>query len=728
MPFKPTQNVPPAGMDKREFMKTLLAGAVFVGSGLARGQMHAEGFRPPAIPLAVTDPYFSIWSCSNRLNDAPTQHWTGRRHRLSSFIRIDGATYRLMGDQPKGMPALEQESVRVYPTRSVYKFSGGGVAVTLTFMTAALPDDLLLLSRPLTYVTWSAGSTDGSTHAVSVYLDASPEIAVNEPSQRVRWSDESRGNLAALRVGCAEQIVLNPKGDDVRIDWGNLYVAARAAPGVSRCIASRQQAWSEFNDKGVLSQFTMQGGARAADDGSPVLALAFSCGDVGKAQSSRTAMLLYDEIFAIQYFEENLRPYWRRSGAGAAEVLTQAADEYDELARRCEDFDRELMADAMELGGSQYADICGLAYRQCLGGNKLAADTKGQPLLFPKENTSNGCIGTVDVIYPMSPQFLLFGPSLSKAMLISNLQYASSPRWKFPFAPHDLGTYPQANGQVYGGGERTEEDQMPVEETGNMLLLLTALAQMEQSAHFVEPYWSTLTRWAAYLKAEGFNPKNQLCTDDFAGHLAHNVNLSAKAIVALGAYGHLCHMRGDEAASAEFSKLAKTYAADWVQQANGGTHFGLTFDEPAKTWSQKYNLVWDRILGLDLFPESALQKEVAFYEQHLQPFGLPLDSRKLWTKLDWTLWTATLAGNRPEFEKFVGSIWNFLNTTPDRVPMSDFYWVNNGFDAGMHARPVVGAVFLPFLYDRKLWAKWASRDQTKSSGWAEFPRTALVVG
>jgi Domain of unknown function (DUF1793)/Domain of unknown function (DUF4965) len=310
-------------------------------------------------------------------------------------------------------------------------------------------------------------------------------------------------------------------------------------------------------------------------------------------------------------------------------------------------------------------------------------------------------------------------------MLISNLQYASSPRWKFPFAPHDLGTYPQANGQVYGGGEKTEENQMPVEETGNMLILLTALAKMEGSPEFVEHYWPTIQKWAAYLRTEGFDPKNQLCTDDFAGHLAHNVNLSAKAIVALGAYGLLCEMRKDQAASAEYLKLAKEYAAKWVQQASGGDHFGLTFDNAGATWSQKYNLVWDRILGLNLFPADVLKKEVDSYKRHFTPFGLPLDSRKLWTKLDWTCWTATLDGDKGDFELFIDRVWQFLNTTSDRVPMSDFYWAQNGFDSGMHARPVVGGVFLPFLYDKTKWAKWAARDETKSGNWAEFPATAV---
>jgi hypothetical protein len=444
-------------------------------------------------------------------------------------------------------------------------------------------------------------------------------------------------------------------------------------------------------------------------------------GGVGARPVSRWSILAFDDEFSIQYFKHNLRPYWRRNGDDAAALLRRAAADYESLKNRCEKFDAELMAALTKAGGQQYAQVCALAYRQCCGANKVVADAHGQPLMFPKENFSNGCIGTVDVIYPMAPQFLLFSPSLTKAMLVPILDYAASPRWRWPFAPHDLGTYPLANGQVYGGGERTETDQMPVEETGNMLILLAALAEVEGNADFCAKYWPVLDKWANYLKAKGFDPENQLCSDDFAGHLAHNVNLSAKAICGLGAVGRLCEMRGDKAKTSEHRQLGIQFAQRWAKEAEDGDHFRLAFDKPG-TWSQKYNLVWDRILGLNLFPAMVARKEMDFYRQKQNTFGLQLDNRRAYTKLDWTLWTATLTQNRSDFDALLDPVWRFLNESPSRVPMTDWFDTKSGKQQGFQARSVVGGVFLQMLYEPQVWKQWAGRDRTKAGNWAALPQ------
>ncbi len=684
-----------------------------------------DTLRPPAVPLVACDPYFSIWSPADKLTGADTTHWTGKSQRLTSLIRIDGSAFRLMGSSPASVPALPQTSLEVLPTRTIYTFAGQGVQLTLTFMTADLPSSIELLSRPLTYVTYECQATDGQEHKIETCFNAGSELTVNTPDEEVTWSAERMGNVKALKVGSKKQDVLGRKGDDVRIDWGYFYLAATDAQKPKMVQADGTAVRSAFVSTGNLLHVASLTGASCPASNGPVSAVCFEFGRVKSKPVSRWLMVAYDDLYSIQYMKKNLRPYWRRNGWEAADLLKASAKDYESLVKKCAAFDDELMADLTAAGGEKYAKLAALAYRQCFAAGKFVADANGEPLQFCKENHSNGCIGTSDVFYPMSPQFLFFGPSLAKSFIVPFMNYAASERWEFPFAPHDLGTYPDADGQVYGGGESNDRDQMPVEESGNLIILIAAVGKMEGNAEFANLYWPQLEKWAAYLKNKGFDPENQLCTDDFAGHLAHNVNLSAKAICALGAFASLCDMHGDKAEAEEYSKLAHEFAERWVREADAGDHYRLAFDRP-DTWSQKYNLIWDRILGLNLFPKEVSSKELVYYKMIQNKFGLPLDNRKNYTKLDWITWTATLTQNRDDFEALISPVFAFLNNTPDRAPMTDWYQTKDARKVGFTARPVVGGVFAEMLYNKTVWAKWAARDRTRAANWAAIPTPAVM--
>jgi len=670
-----------------------------------RGPAPPPRLRPPSVPLVAHDPYFSIWSPADRLTDAATVHWTGRAHPMTSLIRIDGDTARLMGATPANIAALPQTSVTVRPTHTIYTFANARVKVELAFMTPSLPWDLDVLSRPVTYITWNVAPADGRPHQVQIYFDCGADLAVNTTDQSVQLDYPKADGLAIARVGTPEQPVLARRGDDVRIDWGYGYLAAPSGAGTTVTGGPGGRLRIGFASSGTIPAAGDSIAPAPASAGRHTMAAAWDLRAVGPQAATCYAMLAYDDIKSIRYFSNDLAAYWRRNGTSIENALAMAARDRDALEVKARGFDADLQRDLEMAGGAKYAAIAMLAYRQTLAATKLAADTNGQPLLFPKENFSNGCIATVDVIYPMAPEFLLFGPALAKALVVSNLDYASSPRWKFPFAPHDLGTYPHATGQVYGGGERTEENQMPVEETGNMLILVAAIAKMEGNADFAGRYWPVLTRWAEYLRDKGYDPENQLSTDDFAGHLAHNVNLSAKAIIALGAFAQLSSLRGDKALAARYRTLAEQFARRWATEADAGDHFRLAFDQP-DTWSQKYNLVWDRVLGLNLFAAEVARKEMAFYRRMQGRYGLALDNRRLYTKLDWITWTATLTGSRSDMEALVAPVFDFLNQTPHRVPMSDWYWTHDATKTGFQARSVVGGVFLRMLYDQEVWKKW----------------------
>ncbi|MBI1335199.1 MAG: DUF4965 domain-containing protein [Armatimonadetes bacterium] len=682
-----------------------------IATALVAASLSQNGFRPPAVPLVTHDPYFSLWSRTDALTDGPVSHWTGTPQPIRSMVRVDGKAFRIMGAAPADLPAMTQTSVGVYPTRTVYRFEGGGIEVLLKFTTPMLPDDLDLFSRPASYISWTVRSLDGASHKVSVYFDASPVIAVNEPSQQVEWSKTQVGKLNLLRISSVDQPTLQKRGDNLRIDWGHLLIGTSGDAAIAAAPAK------SFAETGMVGKTEPSKPTNAGK--APLAAISLSMGTIGKNRKTSHIVFGYDDEYSIQLMQNNLRPYWRRNGLDGNRMMALAEQEYAANVSKCEKFDSQLLADLVKTGGENYGRLGSLAYRQSFAAQKVVADANGQPLMFSKENFSNGCIATVDVLYPAAPQMLFFSPTLTKASLTPLMEYASSPRWKFPFAPHDMGTYPKANGQVYGGGEFTEDNQMPVEETGNMIILLAALAKVEGNAEYSAKYWPVLTRWAKYLASKGFDPERQLCTDDFAGHLGHNVNLSIKAIVGLDSFAYLADKLGKKSEAATYHKLAKEFADRWVKEAKEGDHYRLAFDQP-NTWSQKYNLVWDRLLGLNLFPSSVATEEMAYYRTKMHGYGLPLDNRRDYTKLDWEIWTATLTGKRDDFETILDPVIAFLNETPDRNPMSDWYDTVNAKQQGFQARSVVGGVFIKML-DTPFWKKYAARDKDTAKDWAKLP-------
>jgi hypothetical protein len=598
-------------------------------------------------------------------------------------------------DMPLYMSATAvQKSVDVQATRTYYEFACGPVDLTLTFTAPLLLQRPDILSRPVNYISYAVTSTDGEKHDVELYFEASPAWALDRAAhQESAGETYEKDGLVFLKTGSKSQKVLEKRGDNVRIDWGYFYLCAEKKHAVCATgdgYALRRQ----FAESGTLTA------ASPAADGHDRLALVLRPGRVDGTAAGKV-MIGYDDLYSIQYFGENLRPWWNRAGDRSIEsVFAQADRDYAALVRECTRFDSELMSRATESGGKEYAELCALAYRQAIAAHKLVQAPGGDLLFLSKENFSNGSIGTVDISYPSAPLFLLYNPELAKGLLNAIFHYSESGKWSKPFAAHDVGTYPQANGQTYGGD-------MPVEESGNMLILTAAIAAREGNAAYAEKHWQTLTVWADYLAEKGLDPENQLCTDDFAGHFAHNANLSIKAILGIASFGKLAAMLGRHETAAQYTDKARQMAKEWVRMADDGDHYRLTFDQPG-TWSQKYNLIWDGLLELEVFPPFVAQKEIAYYPGRQNRYGLPLDNRKAYTKSDWIVWTATLSPDRATFERFIRPLHQFMNETTDRIPMSDWYNTDNAKHTGFQARSVVGGYFIRLLAD-EMGMSWETR-------------------
>lgn len=671
-----------------------------------------QDFRAPAVPLITCDPYFNVWSFADRLYDDTPRHWTGQRQFMTGVITVDGVHYRFLGrvnpDSARYRtepPVIEQKSVEIRPMTTEYVFEGDKIKLTVRFLTPLILTDLSLMSRPVSYIDYSVESADGAAHDISVYIDVSAEMCVNTPDQRVTLGVTD----CSVTASSGTARMLSRSGDDHRIEWGTLHLIAPDAEKYFIDVKNK-----DLKFKAAVSKpfSTLEAGLNLrVDEGFPALACERAFKNVTRADGF--VCVGYDDIKSIQYFGENIEAYWRKDGASFADIAALAVKDKDGIFARVRDFEDGLTAKARAVG-DRYAQIVSLAYRQAVAAHKLTWHD-GEIQFFSKENYSNGCIGTVDVTYPSIPLFLIYNPELVKGMLNPVFRLCALGMWKYDFAPHDVGQYPLANMQVYGIGskyfkryldnrayekmtlEQFEESyQMPIEECGNMILCVAAVCAAEKDVSYAKAHKEILDKWADYLVSCGFDPADQLCTDDFAGHLAHNCNLSVKAIEALAAWSVLLKEMGDTGRAALCRAKAEEFAASWEKAANAGDHYKLAFDN-GDSWSLKYNMVWDRLLDLNVFDRKIAEKEVAFYLKKINAYGVPLDVRSDYTKSDWEMWTTVLTDNAEYRDAVVDAIYRMLCETRDRVPFTDWYFTSAPYMRGFQNRTVQGGLFINLL-------------------------------
>jgi len=662
---------------------------------------NAQVSKAPAYPLITHNPYFSIWSFSDQLNESTTKHWTGKPNSILGLIKVDGKVYRFLGKEDTlnslSIQLAKQESIYMTATETNYIFTCGGVQLNLSFTSPLIINDLSILSRPVTYISMKTKSIDGKKHQTSLLVGVSSLLASNTSQQEMKANAYTSNQLNILKVGTVEQPILQKTGDNLRIDWGYAYIASNKNTSVQTIANILDVANALASSANVSPKNTNEVKGKNL-----FLNTLFKEETIDEQEKNHLLLLGYDELYAIQYFKENLKPWWKLNPTMTMDKMLQLANtQYNEVTQKCKKIDKLIYNDALSAGGENYAKLCITAYRQAISAHNLVKSKQNGELLFlSKENFSNGSINTVDVTYPSAPLFLAYNPELMKGMLNGIFYFSEkSGLYDRPYAAHDLGTYPIANGQTYPEG-------MPVEESGNMTILAGAITKATGNANFAKEHWATLTQWVQFLEKEGLDPANQLCTDDFAGHLARNANLAIKAIVGIRCYAMMAEQLGKKDITAKYTQIAKEMAIKWQDLANAGDHYALTYNDK-NTWSQKYNMVWDKLFGFNLFPQKVYDNEVAYYLTKQNEFGLPLDSRKTYTKSDWITWTATLTNNQADFEKLIDPVYKFSTNTPTRVPLSDWHETTNGKQIGFQARSVVGGYYIKVLQE-----KWNSAQAT----------------
>lgn len=655
--------------------------------------MNLSNVKYPAYPLITCDPFFSVWSMCDKLNGENTRHWTGALHPMTGIITIDGIPKIFMGrfrHNPNSCPLdfelIEQKEVKVTPLKTTYLFADTSIELEVSFMTPLIPNDLKLMSRPVSYISYNIKSIDSKQHRCSVYIDVSALLSVNKVGESVRFD---RTDLSVC-CGRGKADMLKTSGDDHRINWGYLHLAAPAG----RLGAVNE--WKKLSSFRSFEDIDCNLFDRDVNtEEYPVLYYTNDY-DISETSISDFVCVAYNDIHSLEYFGKQIDAYYKKDGDTFSFVLKDAIDNYTEICEKAEKFENDLIKRALNIS-EDYVKIISIAYRQAVAAHKLAWDGN-EAIFVSKECFSNGCAATVDVTYPSIPLFLVYNPDLVEYMLNPIFKMIEQGLWHFEYAPHDAGQYPLLNGQVYGNdaGKLKLNEQMPIEECGNMLLCAAAICRAKNDTSYAEKHFNLLNQWADYLTKFGFDPENQLCTDDFAGHLAHNCNLSIKAIMGIAVWGMLLKMMNRTEDSETYIRKAKELASKWKEAAFDGDHYRLAFDRK-DSWSIKYNLVWDRLFNLNIFDKEISKTEIAFYKTKINKYGLPLDCRSDYTKSDWQMWSTVLDDDKEYTNTIISTMLNMLTDALEHSPFTDWYFTSTAIQKGFQNRTVQGGLFINLL-------------------------------
>jgi hypothetical protein len=555
---------------------------------------------------------------------------------------------------------------------------------------------------------------------VDVHVDVSGEWVHGDTSTQITWAQQQAGSMTVLSAQPAAPGVLQEHGDQA--SWGRLVLAAPSGTGLTWQIGQDTVVRGASAGSGRLAGTVDSDQPRAISDRWPVLGLNRDFGTVGPGTPSAefTVTLGHVRTPAVSYLGTQLQPWWTHYWGSWTDMVGWFDGDHAAALSSAVALDQKIHDDASAAAGGgttgdHYAAVCALALRQAVAGTELV-DRSGSPWAFLKEISSDGNVSTIDVTYPAFPAYLYLSPAYLRLLLEPLLDYAEHGGWPKQFAEHDLGSsYPDAAGHNDGN-----EEDMPVEESANALIMAAAVIQRlpaSDAASFAAAHYTILRQWAEYLAANALDPGYQNQTDDFTGFIAHSANLALKGIIGVGAMSVVAAANGDSADAAHYGTLARGYISRWTSLAedSSGAHLKLAYDQDG-TWSLKYNGFPDRLLGLDLVPLGTAAREAGWYAAQAGANGVVLDPRNAYTKADWEVWTAAwLADHATARDALLDGVYGFADTTPQRVPFSDWYVVASAAQAGFQDRPVVGGVFAPLLAPAASKVSW-HRIQNRNSG------------
>ncbi|KIW02103.1 uncharacterized protein PV09_06593 [Verruconis gallopava] len=669
--------------------------------------------RPPAIPLAVKSPYLSTWlnagsSYGNGgyLAGEWPVHWAQKITGWSGFIRVDGQVYQWLGNAARAfgnestVPNVDQKSFEYTSTQSSFIMDiEGKVQMTVNFLSPITPDDFKRQSLPMSYMEVSVVSTDGAQHSIQLYADISAEWASGTPDATAQWETGEINNIVYHKIWRQTQIEFDesdkPSGNGMA-EWGNVYWATDSSNSLTIQTGSDTNVRSTFIKMGKLDG-SQDSNFRAINNNWPVFGFARDFGNVGMSVQSQLFTIGLLQQNAVQFLGANglvkLPSLWVDYFQGnELDALSFFHLDYVNQQEKSSSLDASVKQASTSVAGDDYNTITSLSVRQAFGALELVG-TQSKMYLFMKEISSNGNTQTVDVVFPLHPIITFLNPQLMKLLLDPLYENQESGHYPNKWSIHDLGThFPNATGHPDG-----LDESMPVEECGNMLIMTLAYAQKTGDYAYLSQHYPILTQWTEFLIEDSLIPATQLSTDDFAGSLQNQTNLALKGIIGIRAMGEIAKLAGNADDEKKYNDIATSYITQWqslgISYDTQLPHTTLNYGNN-QTHGLLYNLWCDLELGLNLVPQSVYEMQSKFYPSVKEQYGVPLDTRHSYTKVDWEMFTAACCSQDTR-DMFIKDLSNWIGATDTGRPFTDLYDTLTGSypDIMFVARPTVGGTF-----------------------------------
>ena len=610
----------------------------------------------------------------------------------SVIARVNGQAYSLFGvsDAPDDVQEATVTQANFTSTHSIFTLEAGPETFILDFLSPVSPQNLLRQSLPFSYLTISVGG--GSADSVQIYSDIDSSWT-GKPDD-AEWGFTGSDSTAIFHLSPADGTPFT-QSEEQQALWGETIYASRSSSQSSLSSASGALSTirSQFIRNGTLTGNHMDW----SSDG--VVGLAH---DLGKASERVSVTFAIGNVRekVINYVGNAQTGYYRSQYTDAASAVSHFLDDYSDAASEAARLDALVQQGGESSHSSNYSDILALSLRQTYGGIELTVphdtrDTK-DARAFIKEISSNGNINTVDVIYATFPVFYILSPEILKLLIKPIFEYMDSDAYNKTFAVHDLGThYPNATGHDPNG------EDMPVEESGNIIILTHAYELASGKNDLSTTYSSLLKEYAEYLLKDGKYPSNQLSLNDALGPIANQTNLAMKASVGLAIYGEIAN---DDNYVTEGKEIAQALYEGRLGTDPDGTYFTIQYGND--TWFLVYNHYGDRLFHLDLFSDEAYNATTDFYPTVRDEAGVPLDANVDWGQTNWQGFVAATVDGATR-DQFITDLHAYISNGRNDAPFSDRYWVADHDDyvadddgakrAGdyyrFRARPTLGSHF-----------------------------------